>query len=189
MSTTKRLYPGMCDDGLELFFHEEEGAMKAIIQGKVVDFADLTSSEIQFLIEILETEPGTTAVLRQMCGTDVQTMLEKLARCRFGGLNFQADFSPSSNAASADAVDCIIRKSCPGCGIVCRNIVHNGEELSHTDIRAIQLMASDYKNEVVAEKLNMPLGSFHVYRTNLYKRSGVKSKPELASVGVQLGLI
>lgn len=179
----------MCDDSLELFFHEEEEKMKAIIQGKVVDFSELESEDIQFLIEILETEMSTAVTLREMCGPDVQTMLEKLARCRFGGLNFQPDYLPLSQTSFADAVDCPRRSSCPGCGIVCKNIVHNGEELNHTDIRAIQLMASDYKNEVVAEKLNMPLGSFHVYRTNLYKRSGVKSKPELASVGVQLGLI
>lgn len=187
--TSTRLYPGMCDDSLEIFFHSEEKELKAIYSGQVIPFADVPAERKIFLREIIEQETETQQALQEMCGSDPAKQLEQLAACRFGGLNFQPDYTTSEGVAHADYVECPLRGSCVGCGIVCRDMEYNGEALGATDIDAIRLMASDHKTELLAEELNMPLGSFHVYRTNLFRRIGVKSKPELARVGVELGLI
>ncbi len=186
--TSTRLYPGMCDDSLEIFFHSEEKELKAIYSGKVIPFANVPAERKLFLREMLQNEPETQKALNQMCGPNTQAQLEKLAACRFGGLNFEPD-STSDGVAQADFVECPLRGSCVGCGIVCRDMEYNGETLNTTDIEAIRLMATDHKTELLAEELHMPLGSFHVYRTSLFRRIGVKSKPELARVGVELGLI
>lgn len=185
-----RLYPGMCDGSLEIFFHHEEQKLKAIENGSVKCFRKVSETKKEFLKHIIRTEADTRKVLKRMFPAEPEKQIEKLAKCRFGGLNFQADFCKTSNTVSHDYVECIIRRTCAGCGIICKNMQYNGAELSQTDINAITLMATtDYKTEVLAEELRMPVGSFHVYRTDLYHRVGVKSKPELARVGVELGLI
>lgn len=184
-----RLYPGMCDDSLEIFFHPEERTLKAIVSGTVKNFADIRPEKKQFLNNILESEPDLQRILETMFPGNKTDQIEKLAECRFGGLNFHPDYCGKTNTHNYDIIDCKIRSSCAGNGVVCKNLKYNGEELSSTDVLAIKLMASDYKTEVLAQELNMPLGSFHVYRTNFFQKVGVKSKPELARVGVELGLI
>lgn len=184
-----RLYPGMCDDSLEIFFHPEEQKLKAIVNGAVKDFSTLSASKKQFLNRIIETDAQLADVLGTMFPNNNTAQVEKLAKCRFGGLNFQADYCGNTQMQNHDIIDCSIRSTCPGSGIVCKNLNWHGEELTQTDVLAIQLMASDHKTELLAEELEMPLGSFHVYRTKFFNRLGVKSKPELARVGVELGLI
>lgn len=184
-----RLYPGMCDDSLEIFFHPEEQKLKAIVDGSVKDFSSLPSTKKQFLNRIIETDVHLAEVLGTMFPHNRNAQVEKLAKCRFGGLNFQADYCGVTHSQNHDIIDCSIRSTCPGSGIVCKNLKYQEEELTQTDVLAIQLMASDHKTELLAEELNMPLGSFHVYRTKFFNRLGVKSKPELARVGVELGLI
>ena len=184
-----RLYPGMCDDSLEIFFHPEEQKLKAIDNGSVKDFSAVSTAKKQFLNHMIETDSKLAEVLELMFPNNHAAQIEKIAKCRFGGLNFQADYCTSSNTINHDIINCDIRDSCIGCGIVCKNLSYHGEEITATDVLAIQLMASDHKTEVLAEELNMPLGTFHVYRTKFFNRLGVKSKPELARVGVELGLI
>lgn len=184
-----RLYPGMCDDSLEIFFHREEKKLKAIVNGSVKDFSAVSAEKKQFLNRIIENDSHLAEVLGTMFPGSAQAQIEKLAVCRFGGLNFHADFCGTTQSHNHDIIDCDIRSTCPGSGIICKNLSYQGEELTQTDVLAIQLMASDHKTELLAEELHMPLGTFHVYRTKFFNRLGVKSKPELARVGVELGLI
>ncbi|MEC5157088.1 helix-turn-helix transcriptional regulator [Chryseobacterium sp. MP_3.2] len=184
-----RLYPGMCDDSLEIFFHPEEQKLKAIDNGSVKDFSVVSAAKKQFLNHMIETDSKLAEVLESMIPNDHLAQIEKIAKCRFGGLNFQPDYCGTTKTINHDIINCAIRKTCIGCGIVCKNLSYQGEEISNIDVLAIQLMASDHKTEVLAEELNMPLGTFHVYRTKFFNRLGVKSKPELARVGVELGLI
>ena len=173
-----RLYPGMCDDSLEIFFHPEEQKLKAIENGSVKDFSSVSAKKKRFLTSIIENDTQLAEVLDGMFPGDNDAQVEKLAQCRFGGLNFQPDYCAATNTQNHDIIDCSIRSTCPGSGIICKNLSYQGEELTHTDVLAIQLMASDHKTEVLAEELHMPLGTFHVYRTKFFNRLGVKSKPE-----------
>lgn len=188
MSAT-RLYPGMCDGSLEIFFHPEEQQLKAIEDGKVKPFGAVSESRKFFLHEILQDEPQTASVLEEMFPKNRNAQVEMLAKCRFGGLNFSPDYCAETKTTNYDIIDCPLRAHCKGCGVVCRNLEYRGEQLDDTDVKAIRLMATDHKTILLAEELGMPEGTFHVYRTKLYRRIGVKSKPELARVGVELGLI
>ena len=187
--TTTRLFPGMCDDSLEIFFHSEEQQLKAIVNGQVKCFSDVLPERKAFLKQIISSEDDLANILNIMHPENETKQIEQLAKCRFGGLNFQADYCRKTETTNHDIIDCDIRDTCIGCGIVCKDLHYNGGEISQTDVKAIQLMATDHKTEVLAEELDMPLGTFHVYRTKFFDRIGVKSKPELARVGVELGLI
>ncbi len=187
MSTT-RIYPGMCDDSLEIFFHEETKSLKAIYQGKTINYRDLPKKATQFLEDIIEYEPETADFLQSQFPNNRDAQKEMLAKCRFGGLNFIADVHDNLEVKS-DWINCQIRETCKGCGIVCRPMEYNGELLTETDIKAIQLLSTSLKNEAVIDELHMHLGTFHVYKTNLYKRfGGINTKQELTRVGVELGV-
>lgn len=186
MSTT-RIYPGMCDDSLEIFFNEDTKKLMAIYQGKTICYRNLPQKATQFLDDILDQEPETLEFLNQKFPNDRASQKEMLANCRFGGLNFIPDVHPELETKS-DWVSCQIRNTCKGCGIVCKSIEYQGQELTETDIKAIQLLSTSLKNEAVIDELNMCLGSFHVYKTNLYKRFGINTKQELTRVGVKLGV-
>lgn len=184
--TSTKLYPGMCDDSLEFFYIQEEDRLMAITEGMVVDYEELPSSKTQFLDVLIESESDVKEILSSWSMTRSEQK-RKLAECRFGGLNFTPDFNKGSY--TPDSYDCPIKESCKGFNIVCKPLVHNGYTLNLTDEKAIKLLISSKKNTVIAEELNMPLGSFEVYRTRLYNSLRISTKQELASVVFFLGLI
>ena len=186
MSTT-RTYPGMCDDSLEIFFHQETKSLKAIYQGKTINYRELPRKATAFLDGIINQEPETADFLQSQFPNNLDAQKEMLAKCRFGGLNFIADVQ-NDHQIKSDWINCEIRETCKGCGIVCNKLEYKGEELSEIEIKAIQLLSTSMKNEAVIDELHMHLGSFHVFKTNLYKRFGINTKQELTRVGVELGV-
>lgn len=184
--TTTRLYPGMCDDTLEIFYIHEEDRLMVIKEGRVRDFEELPEKDLQFLDEIIDQEIDVKNILESWANTRPEQR-RKFAECRFGGLNFQADFK--NNVASPDSYDCPLKGTCKGFGIVCKPIEYNGVSLNSQDTEAIKLLTSSLKNTVIAEQLSMPTGSFEVYRTRLYNSLRISTKQELARVAFDLGLV
>lgn len=181
-----RLYPGMCDDSLEIFFNENENELMVIKDGSIMNFDLLSDSETQFLDEIIKNEKEVNEILNSW-DLNVYEKKRKLAKCRFGGLNFSPDFK--NGEMLPDWIDCPIADECKGFGKICKPIIYNQTHISKFDISAIQLLISSKKNTVIAEELGIPLGSFETYRTKLYKTLNVNTKQELARVAIELGLV
>ncbi|PWN67631.1 helix-turn-helix transcriptional regulator [Chryseobacterium oncorhynchi] len=181
-----RLYPGMCDASLEIFFNEKENELMIIKGGSVMNYDSLPDSETQFLDEIIKNETDVRMILESwsLSNKDQKKML---AKCRFGGLNFSPDYK--NGECQPDGIDCPLANECIGFGKVCKPINYNGNRLSNFDIKTIQLLISSMKNTVIAEELEIPLGSFETYRTKLYKNLNVNTKQELARVAIELGLV
>lgn len=186
--STQRIYPGMCDDSLEIFYHEEEDKLMAIQLGAILNYDDLPKSSTEFLVKIIEHDHQLENILNEWFPDNINAQKKKLAKCRFGGLNYEADFNLKSGSIIHDRIDCEIKDVCKGCGIVCKNINYNGEEITETDIKMTQLLSTDLKNLAIADRLNMPMGTFEVSRTRLYEKISVRTKPELTRVGVHLGI-
>lgn len=185
----KRLYPGMRDGSLEIFFLEEEDKLLAIKDGKIKNFDDLHQTEISFISEIIDSDEKLKSVLEDWWPKDFTKQIQQVAKCRFGGLNHIADVA-SCGTPNHDHRDCSFRGFCKGENIVCKPIVYNNHELSNQEIKAIRLMSTDMKNTVVCQELKMPEGSFQVFRTRLYEKLGnINCKQELTSIGVILGII
>ena len=184
----ERIFPGMCDGSLEIFYHETSHELMAIKGGSIMPFKELSPDDTLFLQEIIDNDEKLKSVLELWFLDDVQKQIECLARCRFGGLNTVPDYS-EGKVSSPDHISCSNRGKCFGEGIICKPIVHNGFPLTPLDIKAIQLMSTDMKNTAICDELNIAEGSFNVFRTILYQKLGnIKSKQELARIGVSLGL-
>ena len=176
----------MRDGSLEFFYIKEENRLMAIKGGRVLDYEELPLEDTRFLDHIIESELATKVILEGWFPSRMEQK-RKLAKCRFGGLNFTPDYVNGIQAP--DSFDCPLKNQCKGFGKVCKNIEYKGFPLAPFDEKAISLLISAKKNTVIAEELKIPLGSFEVYRTKLYNSLRISTKQELASVAFNLGLI
>ena len=187
MSTT-RTYPGMCDDSLEIFFHEETKSLKSIYQGKTINYHELPKKATAFLDEIINREPETADFLQSQFPNNIDAQKELLAKCRFGGLNLTADFSDDSKSTN-DYRNCQKRGNCIGENIICHPIKINGIEVSELEINLLKELATDKKNEAIASDLNLPLGTFNVTKTSLYRKLEIYNKPQSVFILMKEGLL
>ena len=107
-------------------FHQAE----LMFECSVKDFSLIPSTKKQFLNRIIETDAQLAEVLGTMFPHNRNAQVEKLAKCRFGGLNFQPDYCGVTHSQNHDIIDCSIRSTCPGSGIVCKNLKYQEEELT-----------------------------------------------------------
>ena len=182
--TYKELYPGMLDSSKEYF--EAEGNVFLIANGMVQRFDDVQYHEELELI--IETEPKIKQTLQQMVGSNRRDQQRKLAKCRFGGLNFSADFSDDSKSTN-DYRNCQKRGNCIGKNIICHPIKINGIEVSELEINLLKELATDKKNEAIASDLNLPLGTFNVTKTSLYRKLDIYNKPQSVFILMKEGLL
>lgn len=184
----KRLYPGMRDGNLEIFFLEDEDELKAIKNGQIKDFEDLTPDDTRFLSVIIDSDEQLKSVLQDWYPDNPDVQIKQLAKCRFGGLNHLPDVT-ACGKITPDYINCSLRGSCSGENIICKPIEYNGYTLSDKEIKAIRLMSTNKKNTVVCSELSIPEGSFNVFRTQLYVKLGnINTKQELTRIGVKLGI-
>ena len=178
------IYPGMLDSSKEYF--TKDGNLFLITNGKVQQFNEVeTHEELELLIE---TEPRLKQTLTNMVGENLQDQQEQLAKCRFGGLNFSADFSDDSKSTN-DYRNCQKRGNCIGENIICHPIKINGIEVSELEINLLKELATDKKNEAIASDLNLPLGTFNVTKTSLYRKLDIYNKPQSVFILMKEGLL
>ena len=182
--TYKELYPGMLDNSKEYF--EAEGNVFLIAKGTVQIFDDVQYHEELELI--IETETKLKQTLKKMVGENKKNQQKQLAKCRFGGLNFSPDFSNDSKSTS-DHIDCPKRGNCIGENIVCQPIFINGVEVTELEINLLKELATEKKNEAIASDLNLPLGTFNVSKTQLYRKLDIYNKPQSVFVLIREGLL
>lgn len=176
------LYPGMIDSEKEYFLNEDK--VYLIHNGVTSNFDDV--KEHIELETILQSEIETNQILTEMVGKNQRTKIKKLAACRFGGLNFTADFNKETHS---DFHNCPMRGKCIGENIVCKSPAINGETITIEDVRILREIAGDDKNTTIANKLGMPLGTFFVKKDKLYKLLHIPTKQRAALFMFKEGLL
>ena len=110
-------------------------------------------------------------------------------KCRYGGLDFSADIK-DNHFQEGDYWDCPKRATCAFNGIICKAPTYNGQKLSPIDIKLMKLLSTNATNEVIADALNLALGTFHKLKKALYvKLNNIQTKQELALIAKSLNLI
>ncbi len=173
----------MVDAGIEYFLHEDELLM--ICNGSIRRFDEV--QDHNDLKAALDADPAAQTLLRKWFGDDERAVLRKFAACRYGGLNKTPDFG--ADEALHDYIDCPIRDTCAGNGVVCKAPVLNGGQLDNTELQLMRMLASDLKNTAIADELDMPLGSLNVTRTKLYEKLNIHTKQQLALALSDEGLL
>ena len=65
----------------------------------------------------------------------------------------------------------------------------NGIEVSELEINLLKELATDKKNEAIASDLNLPLGTFNVTKTSLYRKLDIYNKPQSVFILMKEGLL
>jgi DNA-binding CsgD family transcriptional regulator len=181
------LYPGMNCNGIELFTVESK--MKFIANGKVDEIINLPYGIRQLTKEQIKREPAVEQALLQMHPDSQLERENQFLQCRYGGLDFTADIK-DNKFKDADYWDCPKRSTCPFNGIVCKAPSYNGIALNALEVNLMKLLSTNATNEVIAETLQLALGSFHKAKKALYKKLGnIQTKQETALIAKSLNLI
>lgn len=185
--TANKIYPGMLGENSVEFFNHH-GQIKAIQSGTIYNFTDLPLETIKKLKKAINADKVLKMELKKWHPFSELKQIEQFVKCRFGGLDFTADIK-DGELQDGEYWDCPFRGKCASEGVLCKLPMHDNKRLTNTDVKLFQLTASDDTNEVIAEKLEMPLGSFHKYKEAWYKRLGVRTKQEFVLVGRLFNLI
>lgn len=181
---TTNIYPGMLDTRIE-YFAKDDNVFK-IKDGIIHNFDEVSSHPL--LENLISEDSLLRKTLHTMCSGDAKKMQKQLAHCRFGGLNFEADFDENGNPTH-DFIDCPLRGNCIGENIVCKAAEINGVALNELQLEILRQCVTDKKNTAIAAELNLPEGTFNVEKNKTYKSIGVPTKQHLALTLVNKGLL
>lgn len=169
-----RPFPGMLDTSKEYFTNGAE--VMLVTNGRVQNFDDVEHHS-EFA-RIIESEKDLQKVLNFWFPYDYRMQLKTLARCRFGALNFHADFS--SDEVSNDYTICPNRGKCRGENIVCKPLARFNVEFPTEEVDIMIQLAGEQKNTTIAAQMGYPDGTFFVMKTSIYSKvKAVINKPFL----------
>lgn len=180
------LLPGLTDDSVEFFTHQNQ--LKVIKSGQVLSFTDLPFATIQVLKEEINKSIETKVALHDFHPTSEMKRIEQFAICRFGGIDMQGDIV-NGELQDGEFWACPNHGNCPHEGVLCKLPFINGSRLNKQDVQLMKLSATEKTNEVIAEELSLPLGSFHFAKKFLYKKLGIQTKQELAVLAMNHNII
>ncbi len=186
--TNQKFYPGLMCANVEIF-KNKSGELKILSDGKVKPFSDAPFAIIAVLLEQLQLEPESKKILEEWHpGSDI-AQVNQFASCRFGGLDFQADIK-DYKLQDGEYHPCQHRGSCAAEGILCKMPKYNGTRLTIAMVKLMRLLSGNDTNEVIAEKLNLPLGSYHLLKKQVYAiLGGVQTKQEVALISRDLAIV
>lgn len=186
--TESRIYPGMISSEIEMFVVENE--LKVIQGGKVSSFAELPYATFQILREAIEADEEVQTHLHIMHPSSEYRRIEQFAKCRFGGLDFKGDIcNETGTMQDGEYWDCPLRGNCRSEGVLCKMPKVGTERLTTSEIRIIQLSTTDKTNEVIAEEMNLALGTFHKSKQNIYEKLQITTKQCLTKFAMSINLI
>jgi len=180
------LYPGMTDNSVEFFTHQNQ--LKVIKNGLVQSFTDLPFSTIQILKNEISKSNEVKTALHDMHPTSEIKRVEQFAICRFGGIDLNGDIV-DGQLQDGEYWDCPMHGTCEHEGVLCKLPVINGSRINKQDVQLIKLSVTDKINEVIADELDLPLGSFHLAKKNLYRKLGIQTKQEMAVLAMKNNII
>lgn len=184
--TINRLYPGLADSSIEFFNDQEE--TKVIQNSKVFPFDEASFSVIQIIDEEIEKDSVVKSHLIAMHPNSKIKRTKQFVSCRFGGLDFQGDIK-DGKLQEGEYWECPKRGNCPSEGILCKLPSYNGKQLQPQEVKLLQLTATNKTNEVIAEELSLPLGSFHKLKKILWSKLNIQTKQEGVMISFFLNLI
>lgn len=186
MIKQSNVLPGMMCNSVEFFV--VENVVKAILTGKVIDFTEIPIGIVELLREEIYKDEYVKLSLFEMHPDSEWKRLEQFVKCRFGGLDFQGDIK-EGNMQDGEFWDCPKRGQCAHEGVVCKLPVVNQHRLSAEDIKLMQFSSTELTNEVIAEEMNMAMGSFHKAKASLHQKLHVQTKQGIAMISTRLNLI
>lgn len=185
--TNSNLLPGMVNRSVEVFV--VENVTKAIHNGKIIDFTELPIGIIELLKEAIKNDKQAELALHDWHPQSQWKRIEQFATCRLGGLDHADDITEDGILQDGEYWACPNRGTCQYEGTLCKMPIINNHRLSHHDVKLMQLSSTEMTNEVIAEEMNMPLGTFHKAKAYLHSVLGIQTKQGITKFCLFFNLI
>lgn len=183
----KNLLPGLVDQAIEFFNHEND--LKFIQDGKIKSFMEAPASVLMILKENLDKNPEAKEILMDWFPNSEFNQLKKYTSCKFGGIDYTPDII-DNQIQEGEYWKCPFAGNCKGEGIVCTSPIYNGQKLSKQEIELIRLSTTDLTNEAIASEMKLPLGTFHKLKQLVYEKLGfVQTKQSLTKIAISINII
>jgi DNA-binding NarL/FixJ family response regulator len=180
------LIPGMADDSVEFF--KINNQLKFMSSGQIKNFSEAPASIVELLQNYIDNKPKLQAGLQIMHPDNSVKQLEQFVSCRLGGLDYNPDVK-NNKIQNGEYQECANRGKCAQEGIVCKLPKINNHRLTIQEVKVLQLTSSPMLNEVIGEVLNLPMGTLHKIKKNIYAALGICTKQEGASFSHKYNLI
>lgn len=175
MTPLKNMLPGLTDNATEFFVENDQ--IKVIQSGTIIPFSELSFETLSIIEVEMYKDNDVLIALFDLHPLNKFKRIEQFVQCRLGGLDFEADIKDGI-LQDGEYWECPKRGNCPHEGILCKLPVVNGKRLTNTEVKILQFSATEMKNEVIAEELNLPLGTFHKFKKGLYALLNIQTKQE-----------
>lgn len=183
---TPKIYAGLLGPGIEIF--QSDDGLKIIQDGRIKPFSAAPYSVIARLLEQIAKEPETFEILKKWHPDSEMKQVEQFASCRFGGLDFTPDIK-NNKLQDGEYHPCPKRGTCEAEGILCKMPKINHTRLSLQMVKLMRLISGTDTNEVISEKMEIPLGSYHLLKKKLYELLNVQTKQEVALISRDLTIV
>lgn len=183
---SKNLLPGILNDDLEMFFEQDQ--LHIIHSGKVFNFSQLPYLIVSKIEEEINKDQNVINALNIMHPLSKIKRTEQYAICRFGGLDFNSDIN-SDKFQDGEYWTCPKHGNCPHEGILCKLPIINGIRLNKMQVKIMKFISSDAINEVIAEELLLPMGTYNKLKKELYSLLGIQTKQEVSNICRNYNLI
>ncbi|WP_026730174.1 helix-turn-helix transcriptional regulator [Flavobacterium denitrificans] len=183
---TNRVFPGMICQATEFLVMNDE--VKVLNNGKLLPFSDVSHDTLALLEDAINADPEVKNLLLKIHPESQFKRIEEFVKCRFGGLDFEGDIV-DGNLQEGEYWECPERGQCANEGILCKLPKYNNKRLKAPEIPLIKLLCTDATNEAIADKLSLPMGSFHKAKKHLYQKLNVQTKQEIVIIAISLNLI
>ncbi|WP_162926924.1 LuxR C-terminal-related transcriptional regulator [Flavobacterium psychrotrophum] len=181
-----KVYAGILCDNVEMF--NDGKKLQVLRGGRRTSFNDLPFAYIQLIREAVAKNPDIDRHLKLMHPESEMKRIEQFAICNFSGLDFTPDIQ-NGQMQEGEYWNCPKRGVCPAEGIVCKPLSYQGQSLLGTEVVMMKLLTTDKTNDVIAEEMKLPKGTWEVMRTALYRKLEVTTKQEITIIALRLNII
>lgn len=187
MTHSNKFYPGMVNRAVEIF--KEDNDLKFIAEGRVTSFQNAPFAIISIIQEAIDETASAKQLLEKWHPNSPTKQSKQFAWCRFGGLDYSADILDGV-LQDGEYHDCPRRGNCAGEGLLCKLPIYKGTRLTGQMVKLMKLLCTTDTNAVIAEKMKLPDGSYHLLKKNLYVAlGGVQTKQEVALIARHLNIV
>lgn len=183
----QNLYPGMISSEIEFFTTGND--LKILQNGKIMSFNDIDSKVFNILKTAMIKDTEAYVALLDWHPLNENKQVEQFTKCRFGGLDFNADICSSGKLQKGEYWECPLRGQCTSEGKICKNIKFKNSIISFSEIRLIQCLVTDMTNDAISLELKTKLGTLHYQKRLLYEKLEISTKQELTVFAFKYNLI
>ena len=162
------------DDSTELFACRTSKKMFAISKGTTIPFNQLEPLKRGQIFERLLSDSVAMNDLKHL---NQKQAVEQFAFCVFGAADSEADFCKNGDLKEADNFIC--SNNCMCLKWSSKKITVDGMQLTSRQFEIAQLLASDFCDKQIADKLQITLSTLDTHKKILFEKCKVNSKTAL----------